>query len=235
MSLIALDKLTKIYPNEFIALAEVSCKIGQGEFVSLVGASGAGKSTLLKMIYASERPTYGSVYFGGRDIASIPERLLPFYRRNFGTVFQDFKLLPKKTVFENIAYALEVQVKSNAQIREEVPKIIELVGMDEQANKYPDQISGGEAQRVALARAIISRPRVLIADEPTGNLDPHATDEIIRLLIKINELGTTVILATHDQSIVNRLHKRVIVLDDGRIVRDDVQSGYDRKNNTNQI
>lgn len=232
MSLIALDRVTKIYPGDFIALEEISCKIGQGEFVSIVGASGAGKSTLLKMIYASERPTHGSVYFGGRDIASIPERLLPFYRRNFGTVFQDFKLLPKKTVFENVAYALEVQGKSNAQIREEVPKILELVGMDDQMDKYPDHISGGEAQRVALARAIISRPRVLIADEPTGNLDPASTDDIIRLLLKINELGTTVILATHDQSIVNRLHKRVIVLDEGQIVRDDAQGGYSA-NNTN--
>ena len=231
MSLIALDKESKIYPGEFIALEDVSCKIGQGEFVSLVGASGAGKSTLLKMIYANERPTYGAVYFGGRDIASIPDRLLPFYRRNFGTVFQDFKLLPKKTVFENVAYALEVQGKSNAQIREEVPKILELVGMDDQMDKYPEQISGGEAQRVALARAVISRPRVLIADEPTGNLDPQSTDEIMRLLVKINELGTTVILATHDQTIVNRLHKRVIVLNQGRIVRDDAKGKYSTNDN----
>ncbi|MCK4635945.1 MAG: cell division ATP-binding protein FtsE [Candidatus Moranbacteria bacterium] len=226
MSLITLDKVTKIYPDEFVALEEISCRIREGEFVSLVGASGAGKSTLLKMIYANERPTYGAIYFGGRDIASIPERLLPFYRRNFGTVFQDFKLLPKKTVFENVAYALEVQGKSNAQIREEVPKILEIVGMADQMDKYPDQISGGEAQRIALARAVIHRPRVLIADEPTGNLDPVSTDEIIRLLLKINELGTTVILATHDQSIVDRLHKRVIVLNQGRIVRDDSQGRY---------
>ncbi len=231
MSLITLDKVTKIYPGDFAALEDVSCKITQGEFISLVGASGAGKSTLLKMIYASERPTYGAVYFGGRDIASIPERLLPFYRRNFGTVFQDFKLLPKKTIFENVAYALEVQGKSNAQIREEVPKILELVGMDEQMDKYPEHVSGGEAQRVALARAIIARPRVLVADEPTGNLDPNSTDEIIRLLLKINELGTTVILATHDQSIVNRLHKRVIVLDKGHIIRDDSQGKYSVNNN----
>jgi cell division transport system ATP-binding protein len=222
MSLIILDQVSKIYSGGFVALDNVSCKIAQGEFVSLVGASGAGKSTLLKMIYASERPTEGAVYFGGRDIAGIKDRLLPFYRRNFGTVFQDFKLLPKKTIFENVAYALEVQGKSNAQIREEVPKILEVVGMNNHLDKYPENISGGEAQRVALARAVIHRPRVLIADEPTGNLDPKSTFEIIKLLLKINEMGTTIILATHDHLTVSKLQRRVITLDQGKIVRDTV-------------
>lgn len=226
MSLITLNQVSKVYPGDFIALEEISCSIAQGEFVSLVGISGAGKSTLLKMIYANEKPTEGGVFFGDRNIAEIPERLLPFYRRNFGTVFQDFKLLPKKTVFENVAYALEVQGKSNAQINEEVPKILEIMGILDQIDRYPDQISGGEAQRVSLARAVIHRPRVLIADEPTGNLDPISAFEIIQLLLKINELGTTIILATHDHSIVNKLNRRVITLENGRVVRDDMQGKY---------
>lgn len=226
MSLITLEQVSKIYPGDFIALEDITCEIEQGEFVSLVGMSGAGKSTLLKMIYANERPSEGAVFFGDRDIAELPEKLLPFYRRNFGTVFQDFKLLPKKTVFENVAYALEVHGKSNAQINEEVPKILEIMGIVDQIDRYPDQISGGEAQRVSLARAIIHRPRVLIADEPTGNLDPISAYEIIQLLLKINELGTTIILATHDHSIVNKLNRRVITLEDGRLVNDDREGKY---------
>lgn len=226
MKLIHLERVTKEYPDGFVALRDVDCAIDQGEFVSLVGASGAGKSTLLKMIYADEFPSDGAVYFGGRDIAQTKRRLLPYFRRNFGTVFQDFKLLPQKTVFENVAYTLEVHGKSDAQIENEVSHILKIINMTEHGHKYPHQISGGEQQRVSLARAIIHRPRVLIADEPTGNLDPISALDIVKLLLKINSFGTTVILATHDKSIVDRLNRRVILMDRGRIVRDEMHGKY---------
>lgn len=226
MKLICLERVSKEYPDGFLALNDVNCEIDQGEFVSLVGASGAGKSTLLKMIYAEESPTDGAVLFGGRDIALTKRRLLPYFRRNFGTVFQDFKLLPQKTVFENIAYTLEVQGSSDAQIEHEVNNMLHVVGMGDKGSKYPHQISGGEQQRVSLARAVIHRPRVLLADEPTGNLDPISTLEIVKLLLKVNSFGTTVILATHDKSIVDKLNRRVILMDRGCIVRDDEQGKY---------
>jgi cell division transport system ATP-binding protein len=226
MKLINLERVTKEYPDGFVALSDVDFAIDQGEFVSIVGASGAGKSTLLKMIYADEFPTGGAVYFGGRDIAQTKRRLLPYFRRNFGTVFQDFKLLPQKTVFENIAYTLEVHGKSDAQIYDEVNYILQVVNMGDKGQKYPNQLSGGEQQRISLARAVIHRPRVLIADEPTGNLDPISTLEIVKLLLKINAFGTTVILATHDKSIVDKLNRRVILMDRGRIVRDDLRGKY---------
>ncbi len=226
MKLITLENVTKEYSDGFVALDGVNCEIDQGEFVSLVGASGAGKSTLLKMIYAEEMPSDGFVFFGGRDIAETKRRLLPYFRRNFGTVFQDFKLLPQKTVFENVAYTLEVHGSSDAQITREVSNILQVVGMGSKGDKYPHQISGGEQQRVSLARAIIHRPRVLIADEPTGNLDPISTLDIVKLLLKINSFGTTVILATHDKSIVDKLNRRVILMDRGRIARDDENGKY---------
>ncbi len=220
MALIEFHNVEKIYPGDFVALRDVTCAIDRGEFVSLIGSSGAGKSTFLKMIYAEEYPTSGKVLFGGKDVAKIQRRLLPFYRRNFGTVFQDTKLLEYKTIFENVAYTLEVQGAGDDQINEEVPKLLDIVGLSQQMEKYPHQVSGGEAQRAALARALIHRPRVLIADEPTGNLDPDATQDIIRLLQKINEFGTTVILATHDNTIIDHLKKRVIVINNHTIVRD---------------
>jgi len=226
MKLITLENVTKDYENGFRALDNVNCAIDQGEFVSVVGSSGAGKSTLLKMIYADEFPTEGAVYFGGRNIADLKRRILPHFRRNFGTVFQDFKLLPQKTIFENVAYTLEVQGKSDAQINDEVEHILRIVGMENAADKYPHQISGGEQQRVSLARAVIHRPRVLIADEPTGNLDPISALSIIKLLLKVNSFGTTIILATHDKSIVDKLNRRVILMDKGRIVRDDLHGKY---------
>jgi len=226
MKLINLENVSKEYLDGFVALEDVSCAIDQGEFVSLVGSSGAGKSTLLKMIYAEEFPSDGAVYFGGRNIADIKRKILPHFRRNFGTVFQDFKLLTQKTVFENIAYTLEVQGKSDAQIEEEVHNMLRIVGMSNQAHKYPHQISGGEQQRVSLARAVIHRPRVLIADEPTGNLDPISALDIVKLLLKINSFGTTVILATHDKSIVDKLNRRVILMDKGHIMRDDLHGKY---------
>lgn len=226
MKLIELRNVAKTYPDDFVALENINIVIEDGEFLSLVGASGAGKSTLLKMIYAEEEPTQGTIYFGERDISTIKRRLLPFYRRNFGMVFQDAKLLEYKTIFENVAYALEVQGAGDDQIHEEVPKILDIVGLASQMGKYPSQISGGEAQRASLARALIHRPRVLIADEPTGNLDPDSTWEMMRLLLKINEFGTTVILATHDDIVVNNIQKRVIAIDQSTIVRDDAQGSY---------
>lgn len=226
MKLITLENISKEYPDGFVALDCVNCAIDQGEFVSLVGSSGAGKSTLLKMIYAEEFPTDGVMYFGGRDVADIKRKVLPHFRRNFGTVFQDFKLLSQKTIFENIAYTLEVQGKSDAQIEKEVHNILRIVGIGNKAQKYPHQISGGEQQRASLARAVIHRPRVLIADEPTGNLDPISALDIVKLLLKINSFGTTVILATHDKSIVDKLNRRVILMDKGRIMRDDLHGKY---------
>ncbi len=226
MKLINLESVTKEYSDGFVALRNVNFAIDQGEFVSLVGASGAGKSTLLKMIYADEFPSDGTVYFGGRDITQIRRKHLPFFRRNFGTVFQDFKLLPQKTIFENIAYTLEVQGKSDAQIFDEVNNILRIINMVGQGHKFPNQISGGEQQRISLARAVIHRPRVLLADEPTGNLDPISSLEIVRLLLKINSFGTTVILATHDKSIVDKLNRRVVLMDKGRIMRDDLRGKY---------
>jgi len=226
MKLINLENVSKEYLDGFIALDNITCAIDQGEFVSLVGSSGAGKSTLLKMIYAEEFPTDGEMYFGGRSVADIKRKVLPHFRRNFGTVFQDFKLLSQKTIFENIAYTLEVQGKSDAQIEDEVHNMLRIVGLDSKARKYPHQISGGEQQRAALARAVIHRPRVLIADEPTGNLDPISALDIVKLLLKINSFGTTVILATHDKSIVDKLNRRVILMDKGRIMRDDAHGKY---------
>ncbi len=227
MSLIRFENVSMVYPQGAPILRDLNFEIEQGDFVSVIGVSGVGKSTLLKLIYAEERPTEGRVFFGERDVSTIKKRLLPFYRRNFGTVFQDSKLLDNKTIYENVAYALEVQGKSSAQIGEEVPKILEIVGLSHQYDKYPGQVSGGEAQRASLARAVIHRPRVLVADEPTGNLDPNATWNIMQLLLKINEFGTTVILATHDTATVDFVQRRVIVLQDGSIVSDKQRGMYE--------
>lgn len=224
--LLYLDHVSKKYPGDYVALDDVTLQINAGEFVSIIGVSGAGKSTLLKMIYAEEPPTEGEVYLNGRPVSAIKKRLLPYYRRNFGTVFQDFKLLPKKTIFENVAFALEVDGASNEQIADEVPKILEIVGLENDMQKYPHQVSGGEEQRASLARALIHRPKVLIADEPTGNLDPASSQEMIQLLLQINELGTTIIFATHDKEVVNQVKRRVIVMDRGKIIGDQNNAGY---------
>lgn len=226
MKLIELKNVRKDYEGGFTILNNINLSINAGEFISIVGASGAGKSTLLKMIYADEEPTEGTVFFGERDISTIKKKSLPFYRRNFGTVFQDAKLLEYKTIFENVAYTLEVQGAGDEQIKKEVPKLLEIVGLSNQSKKYPAQVSGGEAQRASLARALIHRPRVLIADEPTGNLDPNSTWEMTKLLLKINELGTTIILATHDEVVVNNIYKRVIVISNSTIVSDNVKGKY---------
>jgi len=209
-----------------IALDDVSFLIEEKEFVSFVGHSGAGKSTILKLIYAEEKPTSGEVFFNGENIAEIKPKDLPFHRRRIGTVFQDFKLLLKKTIFENVAFALEVSGYPNSEIQRSVPQILEIVGLAGKAESYPDEVSGGEKQRVAIARALVHRPELIIADEPTGNLDPISAWGIIQLLLKINELGTTVILATHDKEVVNNVKKRVITLDQGRIIRDHSKGRY---------
>lgn len=220
------ENVSKIYPGGFVALEDINLKIEQGEFVSIIGRSGAGKSTLLKLLYAEEQPTSGVVFFNDRPLDSINRKHLPFYRRNVGTVFQDFKLLPEKTAYENVAYALEVAGESDEDIAQMVPEILDIVGLGNKADKYPRQLSGGEQQRVCMARALVHHPSVIIADEPTGNLDPSSTWEIIQLLLKINSLGTTILLATHEKAIVDKLNRRVIEIDDGRIVRDIEKGKY---------
>ncbi|MFZ2299937.1 MAG: cell division ATP-binding protein FtsE [Candidatus Moraniibacteriota bacterium] len=224
--MIRFENVTKTFPPDHAVIENVSLSIQPGEFLSIVGSSGAGKSTLLKLIYAEEVPTDGEIYFNERPLSQINRKHLPFFRRNIGTVFQDFKLLPQRTAFENVAYALEVDGKSTADINEEVPEILEIVGLGDKMHKFPKQLSGGEQQRVSLARALIHRPRVIIADEPTGNLDPVSADEIIELLLEINSFGTTILLATHNKGIVDKLGRRVILIDKGRIIHDQSKGKY---------
>lgn len=222
--IIRIENATKVYPGDFVALDNVNLSIKKGEFVSIVGQTGAGKSTLLKLIYAEEGPTSGEIYFNGNLVSEIRRKHLPYYRRNIGTVFQDFKLLPQKTVFENVAYALEVNGEPTAEIQEKVPEILDVVGLGSKLEMYPRQLSGGEQQKVSLARALINCPQVIIADEPTGNLDPISTWEIINLLLKINTLGTTILLATHNRETVDKINRRVIVMEKGKLVSD-IQKG----------
>lgn len=226
MDIIRFEQVTKVYRKDFVALSDINLVIKEGEFVSLVGPSGAGKSTLLKLIYAEEMPTNGTVYFEDTPIDSISRRKLPFYRRKIGTVFQDSKLLSHKTVFENVAYALEMSGVSNDQIQEDVPQILAIVGLEKKANMFPSELSGGEQQRVAMARALIHKPKVILADEPTGNLDPTASMEILKLLLGINKLGATIILASHDKDVVNKAGKRMLVMDGGRIIHDEAVGKY---------
>jgi cell division transport system ATP-binding protein len=224
--MIKFDKVSKIYPGNAIALEDVSFEIKEREFVSIAGKSGAGKTTLLKLLLVEEKPTQGRIFFEGEDITKIKPRELPEFRREIGAVFQDYKLLPSKTTYENVAYALEVIGASDQEISRDVPKVLEIVGLAEKANNFPAELSGGERQRVAIARALIHRPEVILADEPTGNLDPYHTLDIIRLLLKIQEMGTTVILATHNKEIINRLGKRVITLEKGRVIRDEARGRF---------
>lgn len=226
MSMIRFENVSKVFPGDVTVLQDIDLVIEPGEFVSLVGQSGAGKSTLLKLIYAEEEPTTGAVYFADRALADIKRKHLPFFRRNIGTVFQDFKLFSQKTAFENIAYALEVYGKTNEEILEEVPQILEIVGLADKADKYPRQLSGGEQQRVSLARALVHQPKVIVADEPTGNLDPRSTEDIVRLLLEINRLGTTIILATHNKPVVDKIGRRVVTLENGRVIRDEQKGKY---------
>ena len=224
--MILFDRVTKIYPGDSKpALEDVSLHIEANEFVFIVGKSGAGKSTLIKTITKEEIPTSGKVIVGGIDLDFVKKRHIPNYRRRLGVVFQDYKLLPTRTVFENVAFALEIAGMSNRDIRRTVPKVLELVGLSDQANKFPRQLSGGQQQRVSIARSVARQPKILIADEPTGNLDKLTRQEIVHLLQKINDFGTTVLVTTHDESIVNLLHKRVITLKDGCIVSDQKHDG----------
>lgn len=224
--MIKFENVSKIYSENFVALESINLVIESGEFVSIVGQSGAGKSTLLKMISVEEQPTEGKIYFNERALDTIKKKHLPYFRRNIGTVFQDFKLLPQKTVFENVAYALDVAGETDVAIAEKVPEILDIVGMSDKLEKYPHQLSGGEKQKVSLARALVHNPSVILADEPSGNLDPISTWEIMQLLLKINSLGTTVILATHNKEIVDKIAKRVIGLENGKVSRDEIKGKY---------
>ncbi len=224
--MIKFDKISKIYGKDSLALDEISLNVKKGEFVSIVGQSGAGKSTILKLLIAEERPTEGKVLVAGHDISTLSEEKKHILRRKVGMIFQDFKLLPKKTAYENIAFTLEVSGASDLEIEEDVPQVLHLVGLEHKANSLPGDLSGGEKQRVAIARALVNRPDILVADEPTGNLDPLNTWDVMRLLLKVNELGATVVLATHNREIVNMLNKRVVSLDKGRIIRDEENGRY---------
>jgi cell division transport system ATP-binding protein len=224
---IALQNVTKIYPaSTRPALDGVSLEIEKGEFVFLIGASGSGKSSVLRLLLREDTPTKGNVIVNGKDIARLPGRKVPELRRGIGCVFQDFRLLPKKTVFENVAFALEVINKSQRSINRSVPEVLEMVGLDGKAHRYPNELSGGEQQRVAIARAFVNRPLVLLADEPTGNLDPDTSQGIMGLLERINRKGTTVVMATHDNNIVDAMRRRVIELDLGHVVRDQNRGVY---------
>jgi len=225
--MIYFDNVSKLYNDgRSAALAEITFQIAPKEFVSIVGHSGAGKTTLLKMIIAEDRPTHGRVYFESLDVHQIPRSRLPHYRRKIGTVFQDFKLLPGKTAYENIAFAMEANGRSDDEITENVPQALALVDLDDKAWNFPHELSGGEKQRVAIARAIVNQPDIIVADEPTGNLDPIATYEVVQILKKINDLGTTVIMTTHNKGVIDELGRRVITMDEGRIVRDDETGKY---------
>jgi len=224
--MITFQNVTKIYPPDTVALEDVSFKIDEGEFVLVAGRSGAGKTTLLKLILVQERPTKGKVIFEKQEVHKIKKNKLPYLRRKIGAVFQDYKLLEFKTIYENVAFALEVVGATDEEISRNVPRILEIVGLGDKANNFPEQLSAGERQRAAIARALIHRPKVILADEPTGNLDPYNTSEIIDLLEKINSLGTTVILATHNKEIIKKLKKRVITLKEGRLLGDDEKGRF---------
>ena len=225
--MIKLENVSKVYNDEVVALRDASFDIPKGEFVFLVGASGSGKSTLLRLMNRQERPERGAVWVAGRNINEMPDSKVPFLRRNIGNIFQDYKLLPTKTVFENVAFALEVIGRPKHVIRQQVPAVLELVGLSGKQDRFPHQLSGGEQQRVSIARAFVNRPLILLADEPTGNLDPTTGEGIMRLLDRINKTGTTVVMATHDQRIVNMMRRRVVQLDRGVIVRDQARGVYD--------
>ncbi len=224
--MIKFENVSKIYNSHSVALKDVSFEVKPHEFVSVVGRSGAGKTTLLKLLLAEEQPTGGKIFFNRQNISAVSQKELPMLRRQIGAIFQDFKLLPNKTAYENVAFAMQVVGKSEEEIKSDVPKILDLVGLKDKAGNFPRELSGGEKQRVAIARALVHRPSVIVADEPTGNLDPINTWDIIRLLLKINELGTTVILATHDKEIINALEKRVVSLEGGVVARDENPGRY---------
>lgn len=224
--MILLKNVTKVYPNGATALDDISFFIERGEFVFIVGPSGSGKSTLIKLLMHEETATEGDVIINNDDVGKLKRREIPYLRRSMGVVFQDFRLLSKKTVYENVAFAMEIIGAGRKEIRKQVPNVLGLVGLAHKAKAYPDELSGGEQQRVALARALVNNPAFLIADEPTGNLNPKAAMEIMELLEDINKRGTTVIMATHAKEIVDKMKKRVIAIEDGKIVRDETRGAY---------
>ena len=228
-AVVVLHDVHKVYPNGKVALRDVDLVIPEGDFVFIVGPSGAGKSTIIKLLIRDELPTRGTVALDGQDLARLSRRQVPKVRRKVGIVFQDFKLLPHRSVWENVAFALEVTGTPGRRIRPAVDRVLSLVGLTAQAKQAPSTLSGGEQQRTAIARALVHDPRVIIADEPTGNLDPLISWEIIQLLLRINEMGVTVLMATHDAEVVTALRKRVVALEEGRIVRDEVGGAYHRR------
>jgi len=230
--IIDLREVTKVYPGGHMALDRVSLAVDRGEFVFLVGPTGCGKSTLIKMLIRELDATEGSVRIAGRDIGALPEKKIPQLRRNIGTVFQDFKLLPERTVFDNVAYALQVLGAGRGEIRAKVPEILRLVGLSTKLHSYPDELSGGEQQRVSIARAFVNHPPLLLADEPSGNLDPVTSIGVMQLLYRINKTGTTVVVVTHDREMVDNMRRRVIELYEGRVVRDEVSGGYTEESTT---
>lgn len=225
-AMIYFDNVSKIYGDKSVALDGITFTVEPKEFVSIVGHSGAGKTTLLKMLLAEERPTTGKVFYESKDIHSFSKNLLNNLRRKIGTVFQDFRLLPQKTAYENIAFAMEVAGRRDDEIASDVPHVLELVDLAKKMDNFPHQLSGGEKQRVAIARAIVNQPDIIIADEPTGNLDPISTYEIVQILKKINDLGTTVIVTTHNKGVVDSVGRRVLTMEGGRIIRDDKEGRY---------
>ena len=225
--MIKMEKVTKVFKGDVVALRDVTIDIGKGEFVFLVGPSGSGKSTFIRLLNREEVPEHGRVFVAGRDIGGLSSWRVPYLRRNIGYVFQDFKLLSKKTVAENVAFALEAIGKGPHVIKRQVPAILELVGLARKMDRFPRELSGGEQQRVSIARAFVNRPMILMADEPTGNLDPTTSVGIMRLLERINEIGTTVVMATHDSSVVDSMRQRVVELDRGMVVRDQARGVYE--------
>ncbi len=225
--MIKMEKVTKVFKGDVVALRDVTIDIGKGEFVFLVGPSGSGKSTFIRLLNREEVPEHGRIFVAGRDIGGLSSWRVPYLRRNIGYVFQDYKLLQKKTVAENVAFALEAIGKGPHVIKRQVPAILELVGLSRKVDRFPYELSGGEQQRVSIARAFVNRPMILLADEPTGNLDPTTSVGIMRLLERINETGTTVLMATHDSSIVDSMRQRVVELDRGMVVRDQARGVYE--------
>ena len=225
--MIKMEKVTKVFKGDVVALRDATIDIAKGEFVFLVGPSGSGKSTFIRLLNREDLPEHGRIFVAGRDIGELSPWRVPFLRRNIGYVFQDFKLLPKKTVSENVAFALEVTGKRPHVINRQVPAILELVGLARKMDRLPHELSGGEQQRVSIARAFVNRPLILLADEPTGNLDPNTSVGIMRLLERINDTGTTVVMATHDSSVVDSMRQRVVELDRGMIVRDQARGVYE--------
>ena len=224
--MIKFQNVTKIYEPNFVALQDITFEVSEGEFISVVGKSGAGKTTLIKLILGLERPTYGSVFFNGKNVSKMPNDELQKMRRRIGGIYQDYKLLSNKTVYENVAYIMEVEGKDNEEILSEVPRVLEIIGLKEKLDNFPHELSGGEQQRLAIARALVHQPDIIIADEPTGNLDPYNAYEVLALLEKINRVGKTVILSTHDREVINKLNRRVITIEDGKILRDEQKGRF---------